>query len=449
LNFYFTCGNFLIEKRESLMEKGNELKRLEEENQRLRRALEEVSILNEIAMAVSSTLSLDRILDLVVQKSLKHLKAEQGAVLLLDEKKEDKPFQTMIRGWDTSTHNLPFRLDTQLSGWMLKNRQPLLSNDFSRDNRFFTASNEPLPVRSLLCVPLILKARMIGLVSLFNKKSAEGFSQEDQRLMSIIAAQSAQIIENARLLKEEQQLIKMQEELRLAYEIQTNLLPENPPKVKGYDIYGKSIPAKTVGGDYYDFIPVDDNRLAFCLGDVSGKGMPAALLMANLQATIRGQAVLDLAIPEILANANRLLFQNTSSEKFATLFFGILDHKNHELTYSNAGHNYPLRITENNRLETVKEGGIVLGCLESFSFPESKLSFEINEILVLYSDGITEAVNEQGDEFGEDQLSELIFKNQTRPARDIVEIILREAEQYAGNLPQTDDMTLMVVKRIG
>jgi len=424
------------------------LSQLQEENMRLRRALEEVSILNEIAIAISSTLSLDRILDLVVQKCLKHMKVEQGAVLLLDEKKEDKPFQTMIRGWDTSSHNLPYRLDAQLTGWMLKNRQPLITNDFAGDKRFHTKAGETMPIQSLLCVPLLLKGHMIGLVTLFNKKAAEGFSSEDQRLLSIIAAQSAQIIENARLLREEQELIKMQEELRLAFEIQTNLLPEKPPQVKGYDIYGKSIPAKEVGGDYFDFIEVNNKQLIFCLGDVSGKGMPAALLMANLQATIRGQTLLDPSTTRCLDHANKLLFHNTSPEKFATLFYGCLDFDNHQLSYSNAGHNYPYLFSDHQDPIQLKEGGVILGCMESSAFEEDKVPFGAGDVLLIYSDGITEAVNNQDQEFGEDRLSEVVKKNQQRSAKELIDTIINSVEQHTGDFPQSDDMTLLVIKRV-
>ncbi|MCK4836932.1 MAG: PP2C family protein-serine/threonine phosphatase, partial [Candidatus Aminicenantes bacterium] len=391
---------------------------------------------------------LDRILDLVVQKSLKHMKAEQGAVLLLDEKKEEKPFQTMIRGWDTTTDTLPFRLDTQLTGWMLKNRQPLLINNLKEDRRFHTMTDESLAIRSLLCVPLILKGHMIGLVSLFNKKAAEGFSQEDQRLLSIIAAQSTQIIENARLLREEQELIKIQEELRLAYDIQTNLLPEKPPAISEYDIFGKSIPAKEVGGDYFDFIPLQDNQLVFCLGDVSGKGMGAALLMANLQATIRGQALLKQSITHSLDNANRLLFNNTSPEKFATLFYGCLDYRNHELRYCNAGHNLPFLFSAKQKPLLLKEGGMIIGCMESVAYEEKKIPIKKGDTLVIYSDGITEAINSEDHEFSEKKLERIIEKNQHQSSRDLIETIISAVTEYTGDSPQTDDMTLMIIKRM-
>ena len=311
-----------------------ELVRLQAENQRLRRALEELSILNEIATAISSTQALDRILDLIVKKCVKHLKVEQAAVMLMDENKQDKPFETVIRRGDTARDRLPFRLDTQLTGWMLKYRSSLIVNDFLTDTRFSTYPDDTFPIKSLMAVPLMAKGTMIGLISVFNKRVDAEFGEEDQRLLSIIATQSAQVIENARLLEEEQALLRMQEELRLAYEIQTNLLPARSPVIPGYEIAGRSIPAKEVGGDYFDFIHIDDHRLAFCLGDVSGKGMPAALLMSNLQATVRAQTTTDTTPGECVTNSNRLLYCSTTPEKFATFFYAILDIEN-DLLYSN------------------------------------------------------------------------------------------------------------------
>ena len=298
------------------MEEKKEISRLQKENQHLRRALEELSILNEIAVAINSALSLDRILESIVQKCTKLLGVEQAAVLILDEKIEEKPFQTMVRGWDTAANVLPYRLDTQLTGWMLKNKVPLLINDFEKDTRFQTFSEDSQLIHSLLSVPLLSKNRMIGLISVFNKKAELGFNNDDQRLLSIIGSQSAQVIENARLLKEEKKLLKIQQELRLAYDIQTNLLPKESPKIKGYDILGKSIPAKEVGGDYFDFIPIDSNRIAFCLGDISGKGMPAALLMSNLQATVRGQSLANTTAAECVEFCNIMLFNNTHLRNF-------------------------------------------------------------------------------------------------------------------------------------
>ncbi len=421
--------------------------RLERENARLQRAVEELGTLNEIATAINSAMALDKILDLITQRCVHHLGAEQGAVLLLKEFKPEKPFQTLCRAGDTSHQRLPFRLDDQLAGWMLKYRSPLLINDMGSDRRFATGGSDLFSVRSLLCAPMVCKGRMTGLLVVFNKKTATGFSADDQRLLAIIASESAQVIENARLAEKEKTLLHMQEELRLAYEIQYNLLPGEPPRLAGYDIAGKSIPAKEVGGDYFDFLTVGENNLAFCLGDVSGKGLPAALLMANLQAAVRSQAMAGTSLTSCLERANALLFRNTSPEKFATLFFGSLDTAGHVLHYCNAGHNHPFLIGKETEPLRLSAGGLALGCFDSFPFEESQVPMNPGNWLVVFSDGISEAVNETGEEFGEARLGELATANRDGSAAELIEKILQSVGAHAGDRPQMDDMTLVVLKR--
>ena len=193
-----------------------EQSKLKEENSRLKAAVEELAILNDIATAITSTQSLEKIVALIVQRCIKHLKVEQGVVMLLDEQDTEKPFQTMIRKQDSSINILPYRFDSQVTGWMLKNKSPLLINDLKGDSRFKFTDETNLPVKTLLSVPMSLKGKMIGLLTLFNKKSEAGFTGDDQRLLSIIASQSAHVLEHARLLQKEQQLLKLEEEYRMA-----------------------------------------------------------------------------------------------------------------------------------------------------------------------------------------------------------------------------------------
>jgi phosphoserine phosphatase RsbU/P len=421
---------------------------LEEENKRLRLAVEELSVLNDIATAIASTQSLDELANLIIQKCVKHLKVEQGAVMLLDEQDQKNPFHTMVRKQDSDLKVLPFRFDAQLAGWMIKNKTPLLINDFIRDQRFRDVASAGMSLRSLLSVPLLLKGRLIGLISVFNKKTDPEFSLDDQRLLAIIAAQSAQVIENARLYQEEQALFRLQEEMRLARDIQMNLLPTSSPGIVGYDIAGKTIPAKEVGGDYFDYIPLNDQCLAFCLGDVSGKGMPAALLMANLQATLRGQAAREVSCKSCMDRSNRLLFHGTDSTKFATLFYGILNAEQHELCYSNAGHDFPLLFSTGKTPLRLKTGGVVLGFVEDFPYSEAKIKLNQGDLLVLYSDGITEAMNDREEEFGEQRLAQTIHKYITEPAESIIDHILGNVRKHSDTIPQLDDMTLLVIKRL-
>lgn len=420
---------------------------LQEENKRLRRAVEELSVLNEIATAITSVQSLEQIIDLIVRKCVKNLKVEQGVVMLLDEKDQNNPFHTMIRKQDSAANILPYRLDTQLTGWMLKNKNPLLVNDLKNDERFKFMVDEKFPVRSLLSVPMTVKGKMIGLLTVFNKHAESGFSIDDQRLLGIISAQSAHVIENARLYQEEQSLLWLREEMRLAYEIQLNLLPKSQPQISGYQIAGKSIPAKDVGGDYFDFIRIDNNNQAFCLGDISGKGISAAILMANLQATLRGQTLMNRSCKECVSFANEILYHNTASDKFATLFYGILNSSKNEITYCNAGHNNPLLISRAGKISSLNTGGMIVGFIPSAPYDEAVIKLNEGDLLVLFSDGVTEAMNENSSEFGEERLKALLLKNKNEHAGKIIEIILKEVYEFVGNKPQMDDITIVILKR--
>ena len=197
----------------------NNISSLQSENENLRKAVQELSVLNDIASAINSTNSVDSIITLIVNKCIKHLNVEQCVVMLLDKEDKNSEFHTMIRRADESKINLPFRLDTQLSGWMIQNKKPLIINDLSNDKRFLIQHRTDMPINSLLCTPLLAKGELLGLISVFNKKYDEDFTKNDERLLSIIASQSASVLENARLYEEEQMLISMKEEMRLARNI--------------------------------------------------------------------------------------------------------------------------------------------------------------------------------------------------------------------------------------
>ena len=428
-------------------ENPNQNNSLLEENKRLRNAIAELSILNDIATTINSTQPVEQIVDLIVKKCVKHLNVEQGAIMLLDEKDKEKPLQTMIREQQSSLDLLPYRFDAQLTGWMLKNQEPLLVNNLKEDERFKDLIDKTTPIESFLSVPLRVKNKMVGVLTVFNKRSNEKFSSTDQKLLSIIASQSAQIIENARLLEEERNLRMMQEEMRVAKETQINLLPKEFPIINGYQIAAKTIPAKEVGGDYYDLIQIDDNRFAFCLGDVSGKGMPAAMLMSNLQATLRSHTVAKNLCKDIISVSNQLLYNSTEPTKFATLFYGIINLKSNDIVFCNAGHNNPLLFTDNQKIVELITGGIMLGCLPDSDFEDEKISVKKNDVIVIYSDGISEAMNESEEEYGEERLTELISNHLEDSPDKIIENILSDVNVFVGKASQWDDMTLMIIKR--
>ncbi|MCG6914361.1 SpoIIE family protein phosphatase [bacterium BMS3Abin03] len=416
------------------------------ENQKLKLAVEELSILNDVATAITSTQSLEKVIALMVQRCIKHLKVEQGAVMILDEQDSSKPFQTMIRKQDSALEILPYRFDSQLTGWMLKNKSPLMVNDLKNDKRFNFSGEMDLPVKTILSVPMSLKGRMIGLLTVFNKKSETGFSADDQRLLSIIAAQSAHVLENARLNQKEQDLIKMEEEFRMAKEIQLNILPKEIPTIDRYDIHAVNISAREVGGDYYDFIKLPGEKLAFCLGDITGKGLPAAMLMANLQATLRGQAFTQNSVKDSIKNANILLFNSTASNRFATVFYGVLNYTNNSVTYCNAGHDAPINI-KGDQINRLNEGGLLLGCFDFAEYEEATKSIDVGESIIIYSDGVTEAMNAINQEFGEEKFISIVKANQDLSGKELIDVILKEIKTHSGDIAQSDDITLLIIKR--
>ena len=427
------------------MELEARLKQLELENARLRGAVEELSILNQIAVAVASTSTLDEIIDLVVKECVKHLHVEQGAVMLLDSAKDAAPLKTMVRLADTNYAGVDYRLNDQLTGWMMKHQASLVVNDLASDARFRSAAASS--VRSLICAPLKAKGRLIGVLSVFNKRKGESFSKEDERLLTIIAAQSAQVVEHARLYEEEQALHRVEQELETARSIQQRLLPTAPPSIPGYDIAGMSLAARQVGGDYFDFISMADGMTGLCVADVSGKGITAALLMAVVQATIRGQSLVNSSMAERLEVSNRLIHQSTPADKFVTMFYAALDAENHRLHYSNAGHNPPFLIPRVGEPRVLGAGGPVLGVLPHFKFEESTIDLEVGDLLVIFTDGFSEAINPAMEEFGEERLLEAARSLTNLPAQELLDTLGEEVRKFCGSEPQFDDMTIMAVRR--
>ncbi len=418
----------------------------QEENRRLRRAVEELSILNDLARAIGGSFNLQDIMQTIIHRSLRAIQAEQGVITLVD-REPNAPMKTLVRTMVSSASHSQFHFNQSLLGWMHLNKKPLLLNDPRTDERFRGVRWDD-SVRSLLCVPMIVKASLIGVLTAYNKRGSDQFTEEDQRLLAIIAGQSAQVVENARLYEEEQALMTMREEIRLAARIQLDLLPKSPPAVPGYEVAGKSIPAQLVGGDYFDFIAMDGERLAVCLGDVSGKGLPASLLMANLQATLRGQTLLNESCRTCVRRANKLLYQSTSAEKFVTLFYSILNPVTHCLCYTNAGHETPLLLSKGHPVQGLSTGGVVLSILEDFPYEEQSVELGPGDLIVVYSDGVTEAVNPGQEQFGVDRLRSVVEQHRDEAPSALVDQVIGAVQAHAGAAPQMDDITLVAVRRL-
>ncbi|MDX1429490.1 MAG: SpoIIE family protein phosphatase, partial [Rhodothermales bacterium] len=346
---------------------GSRLAQLQLENQRLRRAVEELSILNDLATAIGGTNDATEIMEIIVKRSLKTVHAEQGVITLINEEHNRDPLSTFVRSMSSSSEHHAIHPDESILGWIMTYQRPLVVNDPANDPRF-QGTRFDETVRSIICVPMVARSRLVGTLTIYNKKDAGGFTEADQRLVSILAAQSAQVLENARLHEEESALQQIQEELKLASQIQSKLLPQTMPQLAGYDVAGASSPARSVGGDFFDFVPAGKKQLCFWVGDVAGKGLPAALTMATIQAILRGDTAVTDEVSRILRRANRYLCDNTTRSTFVTLFLGILDAGKHELRFGNAGHNRPILLRNGDSAETLSHGDLVLGFSEDVDY---------------------------------------------------------------------------------
>lgn len=406
--------------------------------------MEELSLLNELAREIGASVDTDNVIRKIIHQALISVQGEQGVITLVEENAED-PMNTLARTVGSKAGQSPYRVNDSMLGWMLQYKRPLLLNDPVHDERFRGARWDA-GVRSILCVPLMNRSHLIGMLAVYNKKSETGFSKNDERLLAIMAAQSAQIVENARLYEEEKALLHMRDELRLASDIQASLLPKTPPEVPGYDIAGASIPAQSVGGDYFDYIELRDERLGLCVADVSGKGLPASLLMANVQATLRAQAPWTDSVNVCLERANQLLCKSMRRGKFVTLFYGILDSTQHHFRYANAGHDPPL-LHSAGTIKRLDVAGLALGIRPASTYMGDTLSFASGDVLLIYSDGVTDAMNPMREQFEGDRLEALLLEHADQPAQTIVERVLEAVQDHMSDAPPFDDITLLVVKR--
>jgi sigma-B regulation protein RsbU (phosphoserine phosphatase) len=425
---------------------------IRESNRKLettRRELVKSSRLVEAARNLNSTLDLDKLLDIILDMALQIVDGDRGTVYLLDDGVGEL-WTKVTRGLDgegKGTIRLP--LGKGIAGYVAATGDTINIPDAYMDPRFNPDFDRQTGYRteSILCTPMRNKdGHIIGVFQLLNKHRGT-FTADDASFLDALSLHASLAIENARLYEQERQKIRIERDLLAAREVQTSLLPKDLPSIQGYDFAATTVPALEVAGDLYDFVPLDESRIAVSLGDVSGKGLPAALLMANIQATLRQQASAAGSPVECITRANRLLYQHTSPEKFVTLFYMFLDHRKHRFVFSNAGHEFPLLVSASGAVRRLETGGVVLGIVEEFPFEEETVALSRSDLLVVYSDGITEAPDKSGEQFGVRRLESLILENKDRPAEEILQAILAAVYAHAGGGAASDDRTLVILRR--
>jgi serine phosphatase RsbU (regulator of sigma subunit)/pSer/pThr/pTyr-binding forkhead associated (FHA) protein len=340
-----------------------------------------------------------------------------------------------------------FRISTGVRDRVLKEKSSILVRDAQLDDAFKgRMSIVEQKVHTMMAVPLQTKERIIGLIYVDSPFVLREFTKDDLSLLTVMANVAAIRIENARLAEVEQMERIMQRDLSQAAEIQGRMLPDKAPDVAGTELAGFNVPCRTVGGDYYDFFPFPDGRVGLALGDVSGKGMPASLMMMALHARVQVLAEDPSDLASFMTRLNKATCAKCPSNRFITFFFCLFDPKTGELRFANAGHNPPIVVRASGQAEMLEGGGPVLGILPIAPYSEMRINLQKGDMLVLYSDGVTEANDIDHNEYDEARFIEVLQKHRTDPASTIVEAVTKSLAEFAAGAPQADDITLVVAK---
>ena len=382
---------------------------------------------------------LNELFDLILDLSISAVGAERGVLMTLEG---EELVARAVRGQG-------FRISSTVRDRVLAERASLLVQDTQADEAFKARDSiVGQHIQSVMAVPLQTSDRVIGLINVDSRAFARPFTPGDLDLLTVLANVAAIRIEQQRLAVVEQQERIQSRDLEQAAEIQRRLLPVNPPLVRGFDLAGHNQPCRTVGGDYFDFFEYPDGRVSFVLGDVAGKGMPAALLMTAL----KGGVQVLLAEPpddvaKLMSRLDRVVAANFPRNRFVTLFFGLLDPDSGVMTYCNAGHNPPLFLRASGEIERLPSCGTILGIFPDMGYEVRTCRFAKGDILTLFSDGVTEETNPDGEQFGEERLTEIVVHERRLDAGALVSGIERAVTAWAAGAPAADDITVVVVRR--
>jgi len=420
------------------IEKAVAIENLRQSNRKLDLKIQELNTLFELSKEFNAVLDAEKLVKLLIFSLMGQVGVSRYVVFL----REDKSMRAAVSRVDAS-----FNDDFFLRS-LLQVSTPVRVGDIRKKNlKVVRDTLEPLGIRAI--VPMQIQNEVRGILCLGEKMSREEYTERDLEFLYSLGNLAIISLENARLFREAIEKQRLEDELMIAREIQKGLLPSRLPEIPGFEIAATNISSKQVGGDYYDVITVGDSRYVLAIGDVSGKGTPASLLMANLQATIRALVPLGLSMSELTKRVNDLIFESTSSDRFITFFWGMFDSANKSFTYVNAGHNPPYLLHPDGRADRLEKGGMILGIMPSMiPYEEETVQLQSGDLLVLFTDGVSEAMNRNVEEYGEARLEEVLKNSQAKSAREVLDAIQRDVKTYCGDQPQSDDITLLVLKAL-
>jgi sigma-B regulation protein RsbU (phosphoserine phosphatase) len=415
--------------------------------ERSRRDAEAFETLAEIARDVTSLLDLDELFAKIAQLAKRLIDYRTFGILLLNDSGELEMRLAVQYGDKVAVPRV--RLGEGLVGYAALHREPVLVSDVSQDPRYIKLVPD---VRSELAIPLLVKDRCIGVVDL-ESPELDAFSKRDVEILSLLASQAAVSIENARLYEQVRaNQERLEKEVRFAQRVQAALLPAGPPKrLKGVDLAAAFASARELGGDFHDYLAPESNTLVVAVGDVSGKGVPAALYSAFAAELVRGRTFRRRYLPErsspsgVLSSVNTILHQRQLEEYYCTLCYAIFDLKRRAITLANSGLPYPIRCSSDG-CGQIELPGVPLGSFPGTTYDEVTYALHAGDVFVFCTDGVFEAMNEAGDEFTAERLIDVVTGARDLPARGIVEAVFRAVAEWRGEAQANDDMTAVAVR---
>jgi serine phosphatase RsbU (regulator of sigma subunit)/putative methionine-R-sulfoxide reductase with GAF domain len=426
-------------------------------------------LLFELGCAFTARIELEELIPFIITKCREVLGAGGAAVLLLDPDRNELVFPYVAEEDPLVAARLAgMRLPAGegIAGAVLRDGRPLRVDDPAADPRFYSGVDRQTGVttRGILAAPLTSRHGTIGVIEVVNRRDGGNFTDDDLAFLEALAGSVAVAIENARLYaqlkqqfvalqegtRDREQLLAIRRELDIARDIQQSFLPRIFPRRPDFDVFAQMIPAREVGGDFYDFFLVDDTRLGVVVGDVSGKGIPAALFMAVSRSLLKSVALAGSPPGECLRRVNALLCLDNSAELFVTVFYGVLDTRTGELEYSNGGHNPPYVVRGEGDVHPLEgTGGIVLGVFDDIQYRAKRAALRPGDGVFLYTDGVTEAMDAEGNLFSDPRLQALLAQHGRASSEAITRAVVDEVRRYSASVPQSDDITTMAIRYRG
>jgi len=412
--------------------------------------VKEMKYLNKITQSISEIKPLEILLCEIMESCKILMNAEASSLLIYNEEENILFFEVATGEKSTEVKKIICKMGEGIAGWVAQRREPLLIDDCYKDERFNPESDKRnnFITRSMICVPMIHKEKLVGVIQVINKKNEDTFSERDLMVFKILASQCAVAIENAKLLEIQIEQEALNRELKTAREIQQNLLPVKLPEFKDLDIAAVLIPAKEIGGDYYNVFKISDDKTLFIIADVTGKSISAGLIVSTIYAaviTYFDQNQEKFELKDFVNCLNRILLKSTTAEKFATGWFGLYDHSSKTLESVNAGHNVTYVLNSNAELSELKTGGLFLGCFDLEYISES-VTLNSGDVVFYFTDGVNEAMDSEQNQFGDDRLEKLIRENLNNSADSILQYLLKDIDKFVGDAEQSDDITCGLIK---